>query len=153
MQTFVGNLNDEVEIDFFRMEVVHQLPCSLGGTTCCQQVVMNQYNIIGSDGVDMHFNGVNAIFFRELFLDDGGGKLTGFSGQNNAATQSSGQSRSHDETAAFNSYNLSDTLVFVEFIKFVQHNLHALGTFVQRGHVSEVDTFLWKIRNASQILN
>ena len=58
MKSFVCNFDDEVHVDFLWVEVLNEF---VGCHCCaarCQEVVMNQYNVIFVDGVDVHLDEV-----------------------------------------------------------------------------------------------
>ena len=55
---------DKVHVHLFGIEMLHQFPCSLGGATGGEQVVVNEHHIVFVDRIDVHFYGIYAIFFR-----------------------------------------------------------------------------------------
>ena len=70
MKTLVFDFDDEVHIDLLGVEVLNEFVGCLRRSTRCEQIVVDEYYIILFYGVDVHLDGVDAIFLRERFLDD-----------------------------------------------------------------------------------
>ena len=65
MKTFVFDFDDKVHVYLLGVEVLYEIVSSLCSTTCCEQVVVYEYHIVLVDGVDVHLDGIDTIFFRE----------------------------------------------------------------------------------------
>lgn len=62
-------------------ELVYSGHCATGR----KNVVVNDDNIVGSDGIAMNFNNVRAILFGILHADGVGRELAGFASRNETA--------------------------------------------------------------------
>ncbi len=90
MKTFIGDFDDEVHVDLLGVEMLNQLVGGFGSTTSSQEVVVYENYIIAVDGVEVHFNGINAILFRERLLNHRCRQLTWLTCQHYTAALSTG---------------------------------------------------------------
>ena len=80
MKSFVCNFDDEVHVDFLWVEVLNEFVGCHSCAARCQEVVMNQYNVIFVDGVDVHLDGIDTTpySFENDSLMTVAGSLPGF---------------------------------------------------------------------------
>ena len=62
MQSLVGDLDDEVDVHLLWVELLHQVVGRFHRATRCQQVVVQEDNIVFFDSVLVNLNGVCTIF-------------------------------------------------------------------------------------------
>lgn len=152
VESLVDDFDEEIHIGLFGVEFVDQVESGLHGSTCGEEIIVEEDDVILVDGVLMDFDGVDAIFLGVGFLNRFGGEFSRFAAEHDACTEFHRKCRSHDESPAFYADDFCDAFVFVEFIEFVEHDLDAFRVLEECCHVSEVDSLDGEVRDASQVV-
>ena len=85
MKALVCDFNDEVHIDLLWIEVPHEVIHSHRCATCSQQVIVDQYDIVFIDRIEMYLNRIFTILFNEALFDYSCGKFGRLTRHNEAA--------------------------------------------------------------------
>ena len=85
VKTFVCDFDDEVHIDLLWIEMPHKIIHSHRCATCSQQVIMDQYDIVFIDRIEMYLNRIFTILFNEALFDYSCGKFSRLTCHNEAA--------------------------------------------------------------------
>ena len=64
VEPFHAKLDEEVDVDGFRLEAANEVDGCLHRTACCEKVVVEQYDIIGPDSIFVYFYSVPAVFLQ-----------------------------------------------------------------------------------------
>ena len=152
VETFVDQLNEEVHIGLLGMELIDEVEGGLHRSSSGKEVVMEQHDVVGGDGILMDFDGVGSILFGVGLLYSLGRQLTGFAAEDDTSAQSNSEGGCHHKTATLYTHDFRDALVLVNLIKFIHHNLQALCVLEKGGDVPEIDTLNREVRNTAEIL-
>ncbi len=101
---------------------------------------MEHNDIIGTDGVAVHLDGVYTVFFLIRCAHGVGGELAGLACGNETGTKFKGQDRATDEAALFDAYNFGDTLVAVQLREIPANDVQGAGILERSCEVVEKNT-------------
>ena len=72
------------------MEFLNQVAGSFHGSASCEQVIVEQNNVVFIDGVFVDFDSVDSLFFSITLLYGFAGEFSGFSAKYDSCSQSYG---------------------------------------------------------------
>ena len=153
VEAFVGDLDDEVDVDGLGVELLHEVVGGAHGAAGGKEVVVEEDDVGFIDGVLVNLDGVGAVFLGVALLDGGGGELAGLAAEDDAGAEADGECGGDDEAAALDADDLGDALVLVDLVEFVDHDLQAIVVLEEGGDVAEVDAGLGEIWDATQIVH
>ncbi len=152
VEPFHAKFDEEVDVDGFRLEAANEVNGCLHRTACCEEVVVEQYDIIGLDSIFVYFYSVPAVFLQICGFYGFSGQLAWLAAHHEASAQTGGQNGAHDEAARLDSDHFRDAFVLVEAEKLVRHLLEALRILEKRADILKLDTRLREIRDVSQVV-
>lgn len=85
-----GKLHDEVAVDTLRMKLLNEVAGCFHSATCCQEIIVKKYDVIGSYSVFVDLNGVDAIFLRIALLDRIAWELARLTAKNDSCSKTDG---------------------------------------------------------------
>ena len=86
-ETFHLEFDKEVDVRFLRSEVLDKVVRCLHRTARCEQVVVDEHNVIGVDGIGVNLDGVVTVFFEVSRFARFGRKLTGLACHDESGSQ------------------------------------------------------------------
>ena len=100
--------------------------------------LLDDYHIVGCDGIFVDLDGVGAIFLGITLLDGFGGQLAWLAHGHKAGPQSSSQHASANEAPRLDANNLGDALVLIELNKSLFKQPQALRVLEECCQVLEL---------------
>ena len=90
VQVLVHQFDDEVAVNLFGLKLLNQVASRFHRATCCEDVVVQQDDVVLVDGILMNLDSVDAILFSVAFLDGFARQLAWLATEHNASTQFEG---------------------------------------------------------------
>ena len=91
VESFVNEFDDEVGVNLLRVELLNEVACSLHGSACGEEVVVQQNNVVFTDSILVNLDGVLAILLSVAFLYCVAGQFARLAAEHNASAETQGE--------------------------------------------------------------
>lgn len=123
------------------MKALDKLVGCCHGAACGKHIVMNHYDIIGSNGIAVNLDYVGTVLFGILHADGVGRELAGLSCRYETRSDFISEDRAADEAARFDADNFCNAFVAVELREVPANNVESPRVLENSGKVFENDSF------------
>lgn len=143
--------NDEIDVDLFGVHAFYEVVGSAHGTAGSEDVVVEDNDIVGGNGIAVDFDSIFAILFVVGSAESVGGELTGFANGDEAGADFEGEYRAADEAARLDADDLSYAFIAIELSEVPTDDMQSAWVLKRRGKVFEKDAFLREILNVADV--
>ena len=140
-----AQLDDKINVDFFRVEAFHQFIGSCHSSSGSEDIVVNHHDVVGADGLAMDFDDIGAVFLGLFLTDCVGREFARLAARHKASAELKGEDRAADEAARFDANDFGDALVAIELRQVPADDVKRTRIFESRSEILEKNTLRGEI--------
>lgn len=126
-ETLHAEFDEETDVRFLRAEMLYKVVGGLHRTARCEEIIVDENNVVGRDGIGVNLDGVVAVFFEVRGLTGFSGKLARFATHHESSSELFSQNGAHHEASAFDAHHFGDAFILIDTNQFIGHFLQAGG--------------------------